>query len=150
MARTNSFSKREVAKRKQRKRKEKQKRREARRKEAPDTFKEMIAYVDENGVITDTPPEPVEEEIALEDIEISVPPKEVEENDGDPTGVVDFYNEQRGFGFIREGDGVIKYFFHRSNADYGIAEGDRVTYRLEQGPKGINAVDVKIINSNQK
>lgn len=149
MAKSNSFSKREIEKQKQQKRKEKQKRREERKQQGVSSFKDMIAYVDANGVITDTPPEPaMEEEIELEDIEISVPRKEVEEVIGDPEGTVDFYDETRGFGFIREGDTVIKYFFHKSNAEYGVAEGDRVSYRLERGPRGMNAVDVKIVRKS--
>ncbi|MDD4800823.1 MAG: cold shock domain-containing protein [Proteiniphilum sp.] len=146
MARSNSFNKREIEKNKQQKRKEKRQRKEERKQQGPSSFADMIAYVDANGVITDVPPEPVkEEEIELEDIEISVPRKEVPEDAGHPEGRVDFYDEARGFGFIREGDTVIRYFFHKSNAEYGITEGDRVTYRLERGPKGMNAVDVKII-----
>lgn len=106
----------------------------------------MIAYVDANGVITDERPEPSKnEEIELEDIEISIPPKEVVEKVGDPTGRVDFYDESRGFGFIKEADSPRKFFFHKSNAEHGIGEDDLVTYRLENGLKGINAVDVKLV-----
>ncbi|HOO95484.1 MAG TPA: cold shock domain-containing protein [Proteiniphilum sp.] len=147
MARSNSFNKREIEKQKQQKKKEKLKKKEERKQQGTNSFEDMIAYVDANGVIIDTPPEPIQEEekIELEDIEISVPRKEVSEEAGDPEGRVDFYDETRGFGFIREGNSVIKYFFHKSNAEHGIAEGDLVTYRLERGPKGMNAVDVKII-----
>lgn len=146
MAKSNSFNKREIEKNKIQKRKEKQLRREARKNQPTDSFEDMIAYVDANGVITDERPEPSNEEvIELEDIEISIPPKEVEERVGDPTGRVDFYDESRGFGFIKEADSPRKFFFHKSNAEYGIGEDDLVTYRLENGLKGINAVDVKLV-----
>ena len=147
MARSNSFNKREIEKQKLQKKKEKLKKKEERKQQGTNSFEDMIAYVDANGVIIDTPPEPIQEEekIELEDIEISVPRKEVSEELGDPEGRVDFYDETRGFGFIREGNSVIKYFFDKSNAEHGIAEEDMVTYRLERGPKGMNAVDVKII-----
>ena len=77
MAKSNSYRKKEVEKSKMQKRKEKQLKREERKKNGPSSFEDMIAYVDEFGVITDTPPEPsVKEEIKLEDIEISTPKKE--------------------------------------------------------------------------
>ncbi len=147
MAKSNSFSKREIEKNKRQKRKEKQLRREERKLQSADKFEDMIAYVDANGVITDERPEPADrEEIELEDIEISIPPKEVEERVGDPVGVVEFYNVDRGFGFIKDSDSPKKYFFHASNAEHGIGENDNVTFKLENGPKGVNAVEVKVIN----
>ncbi len=145
MAKSNSFSKREIEKNKRQKRKEKQQRKEARRLQPADTFEEMIAYVDINGVITDERPEPNKfEEIELEDIEISIPPMDVVETK-EPSGRVEFYDETRGFGFIKDSDSPNKYFFHKSNAEYGIGEDNKVTYRLERGPRGMNAVDVKVL-----
>ncbi|MDD4777680.1 MAG: cold shock domain-containing protein [Fermentimonas sp.] len=145
MAKSNSFSKREIEKNKRQKRKEKQQRREERKLQPADTFEDMIAYVDANGVITDERPEPAKvDEIELEDIEISIPPKEVEEVK-EPTGRVDFYNESKGFGFIKDSYGQNSYFFHKSNAEYGIEENQIVTFRLERGPRGMNAVDVKML-----
>jgi cold shock CspA family protein len=145
MAKSNSFSKREIEKNKQQKRKEKQKRREERKLKPTDTFEDMIAYVDPYGVITDERPEPnLVDKIELEDIEISIPPKEIEEK-GDPTGIVEFYDEIKGFGFIKESYSPNKYFFHRSNAEYGIGENNMVTFRLEKGPRGMNAVEVKML-----
>jgi cold shock CspA family protein len=64
---------------------------------------------------------------------------------GDPTGIVEFYDEIKGFGFIKESDSPNKYFFHRSNAEYGIGENNMVTFRLEKGPRGMNAVEVKML-----
>jgi cold shock CspA family protein len=146
MAKSNSFNKREIEKNKSQKRKEKQLKREARKLEPSDSFEDMIAYVDANGMITSERPEPSKaEEIKLEDIEISIPPREEEEKTGDPTGRVEFFDESRGFGFIKEADSPRKFFFHKSNAEYGIAENDLVSYRLENGLKGVNAVDIKIV-----
>ncbi len=145
MAKSNSFSKREIEKNKRQKRKEKQQRREARKLQPADSFEDMIAYVDANGVITDERPEPsIVDEIELEDIEISIPPKEVEET-REPSGTVEFYNETKGFGFIKDSYGQNKYFFHKSNAEQGIEENNLVTFRLERGPRGMNAVDVKLL-----
>ena len=145
MAKSNSFSKREIEKNKRQKRQEKQQRREARKLQPADTFEDMIAYVDANGVITDERPEPTKaEEIELEDIEISIPPKEVEE-EKEPTGRVDFYNESKGYGFIKDDESGKEYFVHVSGLTDKVAQNDKVSFDLEQGKKGINAVNVKVI-----
>lgn len=146
MARSNSFNKKEIEKNKKQKKKEKLQKKEERKLQGTSSFEDMIAYVDANGMIVDEPPVITKkDEIAIEDIEVSIPRKEVVEEVGEPTGRVDFYDESRGFGFIKERDSVNKFFFHKSNAEPGIQEDHMVTYRLERGPKGMNAVDVKII-----
>ena len=63
----------------------------------------MIAYVDQYGNITDTPPDPEErEEINAEDIELGIPKKEKIEGDEIREGIVSFFNHDKGFGFIRD------------------------------------------------
>lgn len=144
-----SFNKRELEKKKEKKREEKLKRKEARKASGSSSFEDMIAYVDENGVITDTPPDPVaKEEIEAESIEISIPKKEVTEEDTSLLGTVEFYNSDKGFGFIKRIGAVNKYFFHRSNAPADIAEGNKVTFELERGPKGMNAVNITYADKN--
>ncbi|MGI6574034.1 MAG: cold shock domain-containing protein [Fermentimonas sp.] len=140
-----SYSKRAIAKKKEQKRKEKRKRREERRAEAPSTFSEMIAYVDEFGVITDTPPEPQVEEVDLESIEISTPKMDAQVED-ELKGHVNFFNQSRGYGFIGDLSSGNEYFFHISNAPEDITEGDLVTFDLERGDKGINAINVTILS----
>jgi hypothetical protein len=61
MAKQHAFSKRQIERQKRAKRKEKEKRREARKDAPKDTFEDMLAYVDEYGVIHDTPPQEEEE-----------------------------------------------------------------------------------------
>ncbi len=146
MAKSNSFNKREIEKNKQKKREEKRKRREERKSTPADSFEDMIAYVDEFGVITDTPPEQNEiEEIELEDIEISTPKLEEEEVESILRGYVDFFNYNKGFGFIKQKDKNTTFFFHISNADTDIVEGNEVSFELEQGERGLNAINVKKI-----
>ena len=144
MAKSNSFNKREVEKKKQEKRKEKQMKKEDRKNNPTSSFDDMIAYVDANGVITDTPPELTKEKIDIADIEISVPKKDDSEVITDFEGRVEFFDETKGFGFIKDKDTVNKYFFHKSNAELDIKENNLVTFKLEKGPKGMNAVEVKI------
>jgi len=138
-----SFNKRELEKKKEQKRKEKLKRKEERKATTGGkSFDDMIAYVDEFGVITDTPPEPdKKQEVNLDDIVVSTPKKEtlVEEP---LVGRVDYYNTDKGYGFIKTLSGMDKYFFHINNAPAEIAEGKTVTFELERGERGMNAVKI--------
>ena len=137
-----SPSKKELEKKKGQKRKEKQQRKEERKAGGNKSFEDMIAYVDENGMITDAPPDPDKKmEVDLELIAISTPKKEVTE-EAAQEGAVEHFNPDRGYGFIRERSGAEKYFFHISQAPPGIAEGDAVTFELEWGDRGMNAVNI--------
>jgi cold shock protein len=58
-------------------------------------------------------------------------------------GTVKFFNEQKSFGFI-EGDDGKDYFVHRDAIKKGpITEGDKVTFKTEETPKGLKALDVE-------
>lgn len=57
-------------------------------------------------------------------------------------GRVDFFNPDKGFGFIKNTTNTEKYFFHISNAPANIAEGNKVSYELERGDRGMNAVKI--------
>ncbi|MCX6334191.1 MAG: cold shock domain-containing protein [Bacteroidia bacterium] len=59
-------------------------------------------------------------------------------------GTVKFYNELRGFGFIKEESSTKEYFVHSSGLKDQIAENNEVTFDLEQGKRGLNAVNVKL------
>ncbi len=146
MAKSNSFNKRELKKKKEQKRKEKQLRKEERKAAGVSSFEDMIAYVDENGVITNTPPDPDQkkQEVELENILISTPKKE-EVEEVALQGRVEFFNPEKGFGFIKSLADTNKYFFHISNAPAEIAEGNLVTYELERGDRGMNAVNIVLI-----
>ncbi len=60
------------------------------------------------------------------------------------TGKVKFFNETKGFGFIVEDGSGKEYFVHVSGLVDKVKENDEVTFDLEQGRKGINAVNVKL------
>lgn len=148
MAKSNSFNKREIEKNKQQKRKEKQQKREERKNNPTDSFEDMIAYIDENGVITDTPPDlSKKKEIEVEDIAISIPKKEDIE---DPIlkGRVEYFNVDKGYGFIKHIGSTDKYFFHVSSAPSSISEGNMVIFELERGQKGMNAVRITLDNKD--
>ena len=138
----NSFNKRELEKKKEQKRKEKLQRKEERKAGGSKSFDEMIAYVDENGVITSTPPDPDKKQVVeLENIMVSTPKKE-EMEEVELKGRVEFLNQDKGYGFIKDLSGTEKYFFHVSNAVEDIAEGNMVSFELERGDRGMNAVKV--------
>ena len=59
-------------------------------------------------------------------------------------GTVKFFNESKGFGFIKEENTQKDYFVHSSGLKDSIRENDEVTFDLEQGKKGLNAVNVKL------
>ena len=60
------------------------------------------------------------------------------------TGTVKFFNESKGFGFIKEDNSQKDYFVHSSGLKDVIRENDKVTFDLEMGKKGLNAVNVKL------
>jgi cold shock CspA family protein len=144
MARSKGTSdKREKEKQRQKEQREKKEKMEERRANQAKgkTLDDMLAYVDENGNITSTPPDPEKrKQINAEDIEIGVPKREYNE---DPLkeGKIDYFDSSKGFGFILQNDGN-KVFFHINQTTYPVKEGDWVNYTVERGPKGWNAVDV--------
>lgn len=144
-----SYNKIEREKIRQKNRLERQKKKEERKAGGTSTFEEMIAYVDENGNITDTPPDPSKKkEINAEDIPLGVPSREDNGSENlEHTGVVTFFDTGKGYGFIKDRDTQESIFTHINSHLDEIAERDTVTFRLERGLKGMNAVDVKKVKS---
>ncbi|MEQ8910103.1 MAG: cold shock domain-containing protein [Vicingaceae bacterium] len=61
------------------------------------------------------------------------------------TGTVKFFNETKGFGFIKEESSEEEHFVHVTGLIDEVKEGDTVEYELKQGKKGMNAVNVKVV-----
>ena len=59
-------------------------------------------------------------------------------------GTVKFFNESKGFGFITDGTSKTEYFVHMSGLNDQVRENDEVTFDLQDGRKGLNAVNVKL------
>jgi len=107
-------------------------------------FENMIAYVDENGQITDSQPDPANRKnIDAGSIEIGVPKRETVEISTVRKGKVEFFNTSKGFGFIKELDTQEKYFVHVNSLSEEIKENDMVTFEVERSFKGLNAIRVK-------
>ena len=60
-------------------------------------------------------------------------------------GTVKFFNNAKGFGFITPDDGGKDVFVHQSCLNDEIREGDKVSYDVQEGPKGMNAANVKLV-----
>jgi CspA family cold shock protein len=60
-------------------------------------------------------------------------------------GTVKFYNNSKGFGFIKDANSPKEYYVHSSGLKESIRENDEVTFDLEEGKKGLHAVNVKLI-----
>jgi len=120
---------------------------ERRANSAGGSLDSMMAYIDENGNIVDTPPDPTKKKkIVAEDIEIGVPKREKLESLSVRTGRLDFFNTDKGYGFIKEDNSKDKFFVHiKGFIDEDIKENDKVSFELERGLKGMNAVKVKKI-----
>jgi len=143
-----TYGKKEVRNRKEKKRKEKEQRRLARKEsEGKGNPDDMIAYVDERGMITSEPPDPVQKKaIDPEEIQISTPKKE-DLMDADPirTGQVTYFNEDKGYGFIKDTESGESVFYHVNNLLEDVGQGDTVNFEVERGPKGFTAINVKLV-----
>jgi cold shock CspA family protein len=143
-----TFNKKEVRNKKEKKRKEKEKKRVERRENAKDgsSFDDMIAYVDENGRLSSTPPDPgARKKIKAEDIEVSVPKRSAEAKE-DPIrkGILTFFNASKGYGFIRDLGNQQSVFVHINDFLEEISENNKVTFEVEMGSKGPKATHVKL------
>lgn len=141
-----TFNKKEVRNRKEKKRKEKEKKKlERKENDKKNSFDDMIAYVDENGMITSTPPDPnKKKKVKLKDIEIGVSKKEEEFIDPIRCGTVTYFNDSKGYGFIKDSETKETCFVHIKNLKDNISEGNKVSYEIEKGPKGLTALNVTL------
>jgi cold shock CspA family protein len=143
-----TFGKKEVRTRKEKKRKEKEHKRAVRKSEGKkSSFDDMIAYVDEFGIITSTPPDPDKKSVVVaENIELSITRNKPEAAaDFMRKGVVTFYNDSKGFGFIRDLESNQRVFVHANNLLDPIKENNVVAFESGRGPKGITALKVKLL-----
>lgn len=135
-------------KEKEKKKKQKQKEKEARAQERKENNNKgkgldtMMAYIDENGNLSDTPPDLSNKvEIALEDIQLGAAiPDPVE--DGIRKGIVTFFNTEKGYGFIQDLRSQKSVFVHYNDLTEPIKERDKVSFEIKQGPKGAAAFNV--------
>ena len=141
-----TFNKKEVRNKKEKKRKDKeQKRIDKKDVEKTSNLEDMMMYVDENGNLTSIPPDPTKKrKVSLSDIEISIPKRsDLDIVDSIRKGVVSFYNDAKGFGFIKDLETQQSVFFHVNNLKDEVKENNIVSFEVEMGPKGATAVNVR-------
>ena len=141
-----------MAKKEKEKKKEKNKREKEERKQERKSnnskgkgLDAMMAYVDDNGNITDTPPDPKKKKVIdHETIQLGAAKREpVNPADLIRKGVVTFFNTAKGYGFITDLQSQESVFVHVNQLTESIQERDKVIFEVEMGPKGSSAVNVK-------
>ncbi len=142
-----TFGKKEKEKKRLKERQEKKEKMEERKANAKKgkSLDDMMAYIDEDGNISSTPPDPRKKKVFnAEDMQIGVP-KHVPGEEDDPirTGLVAFFNDDKGFGFINDSITKERVFVHIRALTEPIRENDKVTFEVEMGPKGPTAINVK-------
>lgn len=143
-----TFNKKEKEKKKEKKKQHKEEKKEARKANAVkgQSFEDMLAYVDENGNITSTPPDPrKKKEVSMESIQISVSKTTDEPVDTVRVGTVTFFNESKGYGFIKDQETQESVFVHLNGLIDPIKDRDKVTFEIKMTPKGPSAIDVKLV-----
>ena len=107
---------------------------------------EMMAYLDENGNLSSTPPDPRKKKVFKpEEMQIGVPKHEEGEEEAVRTGVVSFFNDTKGFGFIKDKQTGESVFVHANQLTERITENDNVSFEVVMGHKGPSAINVKKI-----
>lgn len=146
-----SFAKKEKEKKRRKKKQEKMERRMQRKAEREEegkkTFEDMLAYVDENGNLSDVPPDPKnKKEFKVEDISLDASFREEAPDDGTRQGKVKFFNEEKGYGFIVDKKNHDSIFVHANDLEPGLSirQNEHVTFEIEVGAKGAKAVNVKL------
>ena len=143
-----SISKKEIENKKLRKRKEKEERREERKANAKDgkSLDDMMAYVDEYGNISSTPPDPTKVKgVKSDDIVIGVPRQLESKVATIRQGHVVFFNGSKGYGFIKDDETGESIFVHNNDLTSPVKENDAVSFETQKGVKGLAAVRVKKI-----
>ena len=145
-----TVAKKEKEKKKARKKQDKQEKKEERRANSNKGkgLEEMLAYIDEFGNISSTPPDPKKKE-EIDHRSIHLDPggqySANKQENGVRKGTVKFFNEEKGYGFINDQKTKESVFVHINQLSEPIKERDTVTFEIEAGPKGRSAVNVKKI-----
>lgn len=141
-----TFGKKEREKKRVKKQQDKQLKKEERKSSSDKgkSWEDMIAYVDEFGRITNTPPDPTKKiVIDVENIQIGIAKQEdMPPEDPIRKGTVTFFNQEKGYGFIQDHDSQQSIFVHINQLNEPIGQNDKVSFEIEPGQKGPTAVRV--------
>ena len=144
-----TWNKKEREKKKKQQKKEKAEKKAERKDNGSNSndFESMLAYIDENGNLSSKPPDPRKKiEINAEDIEIGVPRQgPIDPEDLIRTGIITFFNDAKGYGFIKDLETQESVFVHINALSEAVKENNKVSFEVEMGPKGASALNVKLV-----
>lgn len=140
-----SFGKREIQRRKQQRKKEKEERKVERQSQAKSgSLEDMLAYIDENGNLSSRPPDPKRKNIINEnDVIIGSRNFGGVESELTRKGRVIYFNELKGYGFIKDSETEESIFVHLNALNTPVKTNDVVSFQTERGLKGLTATGVK-------
>lgn len=140
-----TFTKKEREQKKIKKRKGKEERKEERLASSSKGkgLEDMMAYVDENGNLSSVPPSLIKK--AEKPREYSADIQNAESDATDRIGSIHFFNEQKGYGFIKDAKTNESIFVHINELNEPVKEKDKVSFQIKMRPKGPVAVEVKKI-----
>ena len=144
-----TWNKKEAEKKRQKKQKDKELKKEERKAKGKQSssLEDMMAYVDEDGNLTSTPVDPTKKRVIREeDIQVFVPRQDPSlQKDTIRKGRVTFFNDSKGYGFIKDLETQESIFVHVQGLIDTIKENDKVSFEVTMGPKGPAAIGVKVI-----
>ena len=144
-----TWNKKERERKKQQKKKEKLEKKQEKKLvgKGSNGLESMLAYVDENGNLSSKPADPRKKvSINVEDIEISISKqREIHAEDPIQVGIVTLFKTDKGYGFIKNPETQESYFFHIKSLIDPVKENNKVSFEIEQGPKGLSAVNVRLV-----
>ncbi len=147
-----TFGKKEVRKKKDKKRKDKEQKRAIRKSEGKRTnFDDMIAYVDEFGMITSTPPDPDRKtDVEADSIDLTNTKSNPQSApDFVRKGIVSTFNKSKGYGFIRDLSSGQSVFVHVNSMMELVSENDIVVFEIGKGAKGPAAMKVRLFKEKE-
>jgi cold shock CspA family protein len=139
-----TFGKKEKEKKRLKQQQDKREKMEERKANAKKgkSLEDMMAYIDENGNLSSTPPDPKKKVVfKQEDMNTGVPTHEQEEIERQ--GIISFFNEAKGYGFIKDLRTQESIFVHVNQLSEPVKENTKVSFQVEKGAKGLSALNVK-------
>jgi|SRR5690606_26936301 len=142
-----SWNKKERENKKQQHKKLKEEKKLERKQNAKkgQSLEDMMMYLDENGNLSPVPPDPAKRTVInAEDIEIGIPKQSDSPEDLVRSGTVTFFNDAKGYGFIKDSRTGESIFVHVNDAQSQLSENVKVLFEVRKGPRGLQAVEVRI------
>ncbi|MFM2191993.1 MAG: hypothetical protein RLZZ118_950 [Bacteroidota bacterium] len=144
-----TWNKKEREKKKQQVKKEKAEKKLENKDRVKDgnNLESMMVYLDENGNFTSKPPDPAKKLVFnVEDMQLGATKNEpINPEDLIRIGIITFFNEAKGYGFIKDSVSQDSVFLHINATSEAVKENMKVTFEVEKGPKGSSAVNVKVV-----